>query len=203
MSKRVYAFLTVYLIGLYKGDVGQMLLDSGLSDTRKKGGKPCLFYLRVDKLIPTFWTGVEVMKLKKLKFFMEMDPPTATHQMHKVRVVNGHPMFYEPSNVKDARKKLMVSLMANVPSEIFSGPVELKVRWHFPKGKSHKAGTWRITKPDTDNLEKLLKDCMTKMRFWNDDAQVAREIAEKCWSDEPCGIEIEISEMEEFCDVQK
>lgn len=161
------------------------------------------FLLTCRQADPDLLDGGEVTKMKNLRFFMEMDPPTATHQMHKVRVVNGHPMFYEPSNVKDARKKLMASLKANVPAEMFLGPVELKVRWCFPKGKSHKAGTWRITKPDTDNLEKLLKDCMTKMRFWNDDAQVAREIAEKCWSDEPCGIEIEISEMEEFCDVQK
>ena len=31
-----------------------------------------------------------------------------------------------------------------------------------------------VTKPDTDNLQKLLKDCMTKCGFWKDDAQVVR-----------------------------
>ena len=177
------------------------MLYSGLSDTRKKGGKPCLFYYGVDKL--TRPIGREVTKLKNLKFFMAMEPPTATHQMHKVRVVNGHPVFYEPANVKDARRKITSALQGNVPAEPFTGPVELKVRWMFPKGKSHKAGTWRITKPDTDNLEKLLKDCMTETGFWKDDAQVAREIAEKCWSDEPCGIEVEVSEMEDRIDVQE
>ena len=32
-------------------------------------------------------------------------------------------------------------------------------------------GEYRTTKPDTDNLQKLLKDCMTATGFWTDDAQ--------------------------------
>lgn len=59
-----------------------------------------------------------------------------------------------------------------------------------------KNGDWRVTKPDTDNLQKLLKDCMTKCGFWKDDAQVVRETVEKRWSDEPTGIYIEITELE-------
>ena len=42
-----------------------------------------------------------------------------------------------------------------------------------------------FTKPDTDNLEKLLKDCMTRTRFWIDDAQVADEHVCKTWSPWP------------------
>ena len=49
-------------------------------------------------------------------------------------------------------------------------------------------------KPDTDNLVKLLKDCMTKVGFWKDDAQVTRDIVEKFWADIP-GIYIRIKEM--------
>ena len=30
------------------------------------------------------------------------------------------------------------------------------------------------TRPDCDNVAKLLIDCMTKLGFWLDDAQVAR-----------------------------
>ena len=78
-----------------------------------------------------------------------------------------------------------------------NGPVELRTLWLFPMGKTHRHGEWRITKPDTDNLQKLLKDCMTKVGFWKDDAQVVREIAEKRWSDEPSGIYIEINELPE------
>ncbi len=41
------------------------------------------------------------------------------------------------------------------------------------------------SKPDTDNLQKLLKDCMTAVGFWKDDAQVASEICEKFWAEVP------------------
>ena len=50
--------------------------------------------------------------------------------------------------------------------------------------------------PDTDNLNKLLKDCMTKLGFWNDDAQVCREIIEKFWvKSSPSGIWIRVRQL--------
>lgn len=131
-----------------------------------------------------------------MEFFIAMEPPTATAQEKKVTVVNGRPVFYDPAPVKEARKKLTGALIAQRPDAPFHGPLALNVIWLFPKGKAHKHGEWRVTKPDTDNLQKLLKDCMTKCRFWKDDAQVVRETAEKRWADEPAGIYIEITELE-------
>jgi Holliday junction resolvase RusA-like endonuclease len=68
------------------------------------------------------------------------------------------------------------------------------VKWCFPRGR-HKDGQYKITKPDTDNLDKMLKDVMTEVGFWKDDAQVASEIIEKFWADVP-GIYVEIYELE-------
>ncbi len=131
-----------------------------------------------------------------MKFFLNCVPPTVTAQEHKVRVVHGRPMFYDPPKVKEARSLLRLHLRPFRPKSPMQGALELKAVWLFPKGKSHKSGQWRVTRPDTDNLQKLLKDCMTAELFWNDDAQVVREIAEKRWSDEPCGIEIEVRSLE-------
>jgi Holliday junction resolvase RusA-like endonuclease len=127
-----------------------------------------------------------------MKFFMEMNPPTATAQEKSVRVVRGKPLFFEPARLKEAKKLLIGQLIINKPERAFEGPVALTVLWKFPKGKSHKNGEWRVTRPDTDNLQKMLKDCMTKVGFWTDDAQVVSEVVEKVWSDEPTGIMIEI-----------
>lgn len=55
-------------------------------------------------------------------------------------------------------------------------------------------GSWRTAKPDTDNLEKALKDEMTRLHFWADDAQVCSEIVEKFWSD-PCGVFVRVEEL--------
>lgn len=125
-----------------------------------------------------------------LEFFMPMIPPTVTHQEKQVHVVKGSPIFYEPQELKAARQKLMGHLTKYRPAEPFQQGVRLVVKWCFPKG-SHADGEYRITKPDTDNLQKLLKDCMTACGYWKDDALVASEIVEKFWTDLP-GIYIRV-----------
>lgn len=123
-----------------------------------------------------------------MKIFLLIDPPTTTAQMQKIAIVKGKPRFYKPSNVKKARETLLNHLRPFKPITPLEGPIELHVSWLFPKGSRHKHNEWKITKPDTDNLQKMLKDCMTELGFWKDDAQVVKETCEKRWSDEPCGI---------------
>lgn len=118
----------------------------------------------------------------ELKFFMAMDPPTVTAQEHKVMVRNGKPVFFDPPELKAAKKKITDHLAINRPEQPLAGPLELVVTWCFPTDAAVLNGTYRITKPDTDNLNKMLKDCMTHLNFWNDDAQVCREIIEKFWT---------------------
>ena len=127
------------------------------------------------------------------QFFMPMIPPTVTAQMHKVTVKNGKPLFYDPPEVVTARSILQSHLAKFRPEKPFGAGVRLIVKWLFPKGK-HKDGEYRTTRPDTDNLQKLLKDCMTVLNFWDDDALVASEIVEKFWADIP-GIWIRIEEL--------
>jgi Holliday junction resolvase RusA-like endonuclease len=40
----------------------------------------------------------------KIEFRLEIDPPTATAQEKQVRVVCGHPQFYEKPAAKEAKK---------------------------------------------------------------------------------------------------
>ena len=129
------------------------------------------------------------------EFFMPMIPPTITHQEKQVAVRNGKPIIYEPQELKDARAKLMAHLNKHKPDKALDCGVRLTVKWCFPDNSGkHKDGEYRCTKPDTDNLNKLLKDCMTDIGFWKDDALVASEICEKFWSDTP-GIYVRIEEL--------
>lgn len=127
------------------------------------------------------------------EFFMPMKPPTVTHQEKKIHVVNGKPVTYEPAELRTARGKLEAHLSKHKPPKKYMGPVELVTKWCFPRGK-HSDGEYRSSKPDTDNLQKLLKDCMTAVGYWKDDALVCREITEKFWAEVP-GIYIRISEL--------
>ena len=131
-----------------------------------------------------------------MNFFIQMIPPTATAQEKQVHIVHGRPVFYDPPKVKKARSEISEHLLRVKPEDhiAFTTALELRTIWLFPKGK-HKNGEWKTTRPDTDNLQKMLKDCMTQTGYWKDDALVVREIVEKRWSDEPTGIYIEINEL--------
>ena len=126
-------------------------------------------------------------------FFMEMLPPTVTHQEKRVAVRGGKPVVYEDDRLKDARAKLTAHLMQHKPEKPAQGAISLRVQWLFlDNTKHHQHGEFRTTKPDTDNLQKLLKDCMTNVGFWNDDAQVAVEHVVKRWVRQHPGILIEV-----------
>ena len=131
----------------------------------------------------------------RIRFFLSMIPPTVTHQEKKTAVVKGKPVYYEPPELKDARAKLRAYLSSHAPSQPMNGALRLLVKWCFSIKGNHKDGEYRTSKPDTDNLQKLLKDVMTACGFWHDDAQVASEIIEKFWADIP-GIYIEVMPIE-------
>lgn len=129
-----------------------------------------------------------------MEFFLPIKPPTVTHQEKKVNVRNGKPIFYEDSKLKDARSLLTDWLAKFKPGNKFKGSLFLKVIWCFYNKDEKLDGTFKITKPDTDNLQKLLKDCMTVAGYWHDDSQVVCEYVEKRWSVIP-GIFIKIQEV--------
>lgn len=131
----------------------------------------------------------------RLEFFALMNPPTVTHQEKAVKVVGGKPVFYEPQELKAARQKLMAHLSSHVPAKPYTEAVRLVVKWCFPINGHSRNGQYKTTKPDTDNLQKLLKDVMTSLGYWKDDALVASEVVEKFWADKP-GIYIAIQSLE-------
>lgn len=129
-----------------------------------------------------------------IEFFMHLIPPTSTAQMKQVTIRNGKPVFYDPPEVEAARAKLMAHLAKHIPPKKYSGALRLITKWCFPMTKTSRNGQYKHTKPDTDNLQKLLKDCMTDCGYWKDDALVASEIVEKFWADVP-GIYIKIEKL--------
>jgi Holliday junction resolvase RusA-like endonuclease len=131
----------------------------------------------------------------KTEFFIPIIPPTVTHQEHQVAVIKGKPHFYEPDELKAARQKLQDHLGKHVPTKMYTGALRVIVKWCFPITGNHKDGEWKTSKPDTHNLDKLLFDVMTGLKFWRDDAIVSSEIIEKFWAAKP-GIYICIMELE-------
>lgn len=130
----------------------------------------------------------------KTEFFLPMQPPTKTHQQKQVTVVKGKPVFYDPPELQAARQKLQAHLSKHIPEKKYTCAVRLITKWCFPLSGKHQNGEYKTSKPDTDNLQKMLKDVMTDLKFWTDDALVASEITEKFWAEVP-GIYISIEEL--------
>lgn len=130
-----------------------------------------------------------------IRFFIAMKVPTKTYQSGKrVTCRQGKPIFYEDEALKALRAKLTAKLALYAPKTEIDGAIQLNVKWCFEltKGKYH--GQPKDTKPDVDNMQKLIKDCMTDTGFWHDDAQVVCEIAEKYYSEVP-GVYISVDKI--------
>lgn len=128
-----------------------------------------------------------------IEFFIPMKLPTITHQQKRVHVVKGKPVFYEQPELQDARQKFLSCLGAYAPKDKMTGAIRLLTKWCYPRGK-HVDGEYKTTAPDTDNMIKLLKDVMTQLGFWQNDAQVASEITEKFWAEVP-GLYVKIEKL--------
>lgn len=142
-----------------------------------------------------------------IEFFLPMIPPTVTQQEHKVVVSRktGKISFYDPPELAAARRKFQDSVGRYAPQKPLTGPLQLITKWIWPMDPERmemlsvvapERFSWKTTKPDTDNLIKLLKDCMTKTGFWHDDAQVASEVTEKFLAHRP-GIYVKVMRLQE------
>ena len=140
---------------------------------------------------------------KDVKFFLPMIPPTVTQQEHKVMVnrKTGRVQFYDPPELRAARAKLTDLVGRYAPEQPLEGALQLVTKWIWPMeadGQIVLSGMeyrWKTSKPDTDNLIKMLKDCMTRTGYWKDDAQVVSEITQKFYGPK-AGIYIEVVRMD-------
>lgn len=100
------------------------------------------------------------------------------------------------STAKQTQNELMWLLMPYRPQTPFACPLKLSVKWLYPFRKAEPKKN-RIeelpctTRPDCDNLCKLLLDIMTRLGFWVDDSLIYDLHFIKCYSGNP-RIEIKI-----------
>lgn len=129
----------------------------------------------------------------EIAFFLPVIPPRVTAQARRAtKRADGTYTFYDTPELRDARMKFLANLAQYRPEKPLAGPVRLYTRWYWQSARG--LDGWKVSRPDTDNLLKLFKDCMTVCGFWNDDAQVCSETTEKCWGQIP-GIAVRVEEI--------
>lgn len=120
----------------------------------------------------------------KQQFYLHFETmPKGTAQQKGVSIIHGKPHFYEKANVRETRQELTQALTPYRPKKPSTLPIVLKVWFYFDTKDKKKWNQPKPTRPDTDNLQKLLKDCMTDVGFWLDDAQVVEETVGKYYAE--------------------
>jgi len=87
----------------------------------------------------------------------------------------------------------------------FAGPLRVDLTFYFPRPKNHfrsngelrpTAPMWHTAKPDRDNSDKAVLDCLTNLGIWGDDKQVCDGRIQKLYGSRP-GCFISIREADE------
>lgn len=132
--------------------------------------------------------------MASLEFFLAMVPPTVTDQQKGVAVRNGKPCFYVKEEVRAMHDEFARRLRPHVPPEPYDCAVRLYTQWCFPMIQGVHDGQPKHTAPDTDNLQKGLKDVMERLGFFVNDSRVAEEVTGKYWAEIP-GVWIRLEEL--------
>jgi len=109
-------------------------------------------------------------------------------------VIGGHASVYKKTSQRDYERFLMIELDKHRPTLPFTGPLYLKLTVFLPIPKSH-SDWWKeaaqkgiirpITKPDWDNLGKVIGDCMERKGFFGNDSQIVSVFFNKYYSLNP------------------
>lgn len=146
--------------------------------------------------LPAF---VKWVRTNLIHFIEKMRIPTTTQQEHDLAVNRrtGKPYVHDSQEIKNARMSFRAHLSQHIPREPFTGPLSLSVTWCFYDAGDHKDLEYKTTRPDTDNMIKMLKDEMARCGFMKNDAQVAVEVNRKIWTRDFEGIIVDVAALPE------
>lgn len=115
----------------------------------------------------------------------------------RARAKFGGKGVYNPSTADGFKSAIMAAAHTQKPLEPILGPVRMTLVVRFPRPKSHygtgkRAGVlkpnapkWHTSKPDRDNVEKVVLDALTRVGFWRDDSVVCCGEVLKVYANDP------------------
>jgi Holliday junction resolvase RusA-like endonuclease len=115
---------------------------------------------------------------------------------------SGKVHFYTKDELREIEDMIRAQMAPFVTAAPLDGPLALLMEWYFPWRKTEpaknrvKGRKWHTSKPDCSNIIKAPEDQLTRLRFWNDDGQIADLHVRKFWADTP-GIRVVITQLSE------
>lgn len=115
----------------------------------------------------------------------------------KAARIGGFVRMYTPATANDFKGDIQkAAIQVGLMNALLEGPLAMATTYRLPRPKNHfgsgkkadqvKASApryWHTVKPDLDNIEKAVKDCLSNIRAWKDDCQVAYVIKKKIYVD--------------------
>lgn len=134
-----------------------------------------------------------------IKFFVPGVLPSTTAQQKGVRIAVNRstgravPTFYKKSKVAAAESMYDMMLSLHAPQIPLVGPVQILIVMVWPPLKKDKSNkfTYKTTKPDFDNASKAIIDSMTRLGYWEDDAQIVQATITKMHGPK-CGLYVSV-----------
>jgi Holliday junction resolvase RusA-like endonuclease len=114
--------------------------------------------------------------------------------------------MYDAGTAEGWKGLIAVAAREHIPAKPLEGPLNVSIKFFFERPKSHyrtgkhsgelrpDAPIWHASKPDRDNAEKAVLDCLTTIGMWKDDCQVCDGSICKVWR-ATGGMEIFIEEI--------
>jgi Holliday junction resolvase RusA-like endonuclease len=121
---------------------------------------------------------------------IQVPGPPQAQKRHRHVNRGGFTRTYDPS-ASDKADFLAICLQKR-PETPLEGPIMLQILAVMPRPKSHftkkglrlSAPLYHTSKPDADNLSKLVKDALNGV-FWKDDSQVCKLFVTKAYGTAP------------------
>jgi len=130
--------------------------------------------------------------VKDLTIWIPGQPATVTAQQ---KIITKGGRIFDNRRVQEARARLFCILAEQAPSRPLDGNLSVEVTWAWTR-KGQTQPEWKNTKPDLDNLAKLLLDEMGRAGIITDDARVVELVLRKLWVQERDeGIKIVVREI--------
>lgn len=137
--------------------------------------------------------------MSAIKFFQPMVPPTVTHNELEVRFKSGKdgskvPYIGKTEALLKAEAKWEAHLAQHRPERPLAGPLRVDMRICWPTNGKHAQGEPKVTKPDNDNTEKVVFDCLQRLGYFKDDSYIVDNRTMKMWAD-PAGIYLKVEQL--------
>lgn len=119
----------------------------------------------------------------------------------------GKARMFDPGTAEGWKSQIAKAVQDYLPDQPHEAPMIVSMSFYFKRPKSHYTSKGSLTKsarefkqfhtckPDFDNLEKAVSDCLTELGFWKDDTQVVKWTGMKIWTNDRPGLHLIIKQI--------